>query len=217
MSRKFTLMAIMFCVCLIASNLFETKIFNAGIMTLTGGFLIFPVSYILNDCITEIYGLKKMQFVIITAFAMNAFFVLMAQVVRILPPAEFWDGQEHIEYMFNADFRITIASMAAFVCGSLINAKIMALMKQKKARGGFCSRAVVSSLFGETVDSLIFFPIAFWGVGLKNLAVMMTTQIILKTLYEIFVLPLTNFLVKRLKREQALPSGMDQELKERQA
>lgn len=192
-------MAIAFCACLIASNLFETKIFAAGIIPLTGGFLIFPISYILNDCITEVYGYKRMKFVIWTAFVINAIFVLTAQLVRILPPSSFWDGQEHFDYIFAADLRITVASMAAFMVGSLVNSFVMDSMKRKNARGGFCSRAVVSSLFGETLDSVVFFPIAFWGVGLKNLLIMMSVQILLKTLYEIVVLPFTAHVVHRMK------------------
>jgi len=192
-------MAIMFCVCLIASNLFETKIFDAAFMPLTGGFIIFPISYILNDCITEVYGYRRMRFVILAAFAANAFLVLSAQLVRFLPPAEFWDGQEHFDYVFKADLRITVASMAAFVVGSLVNAKVMEKMKKSKAGKGFCWRAVVSSVFGETVDSLIFFPIAFWGVSAKNLLTMMAVQIVLKTLYEVLVLPVTSALVRHFK------------------
>lgn len=198
-SNVFTVLAVLFCVCLIASNLFETKIFEAGRLTLTGGFLIFPLSYIINDCITEVYGLHRTRLVIWTAFAMNAFVVLMAQLVRVLPPAPYWDGQEHFSYIFAADLRITIASMAAFVLGSLVNATVMVKMKKRDGARRFGWRAVVSSLFGETVDSAIFFPIAFWGVGLVNLLTLMITQIVLKTLYEIVVLPLTATLVKHLK------------------
>lgn len=206
MSKRFTLMAVLFCVCLIASNIFETKIFDAGALTLTGGFLIFPISYILNDCLTELYGYKNARFVILTAFAMNAFFVGVAQIVRILPPETFWDGQEHFDYIFAADLRITIASMAAFLCGSLLNSKVMSKMKAKSAQAdvdggkGFGWRAVLSSIVGETVDSVIFFPIAFWAVGLRNLVIMMVTQIVLKTLYEILVLPLTTYFVRHVKK-----------------
>ena len=202
MSKRFTLLAITFCVCLIASNLFEIKIFDAGPLTLTGGFLIFPVSYIINDCLSEVYGYRKTRFVILTAFAMNAAFVLMAQLVRILPPEQFWDGQEHFDYIFAADLRITIASMAAFVCGSMLNAKVMQRLKSRDGEKRFGLRAVLSSLAGESIDSLIFFPVAFWGVGLENLLKMMLTQILLKTLYEVVVLPLTTLYVRRLKTKE---------------
>ena len=193
-------MAMLFCVCYIASNIFETKIFTSGPLTLTGGFLIFPISYILNDCITEVYGLKKTHFVIFSSFALNAFFVLSAQLVRILPPAGFFDGQAHFDYIFAADLRITAASMLAFVAGSLLNAFVMVRMKDVQGEKGFGWRAVASSLAGETLDSVIFFPIAFSGVGLHNMLVMMVTQILLKTTYEVVVLPFTTFFVKALKK-----------------
>lgn len=201
--KYFCLMAIVFCACLIASNIFEIKIFDAGPLTLTGGFLIFPISYILNDCLTEVYGYKKARFVIWTAFALNLCFVLVAQLVRILPAETFWDGQDHFDYIFKADLRITIASMAAFVCGSLVNAKVMSNMKAVDGERRFGWRAVLSSLAGESIDSVIFFPIAFWAVGMHNLLVMMVTQIILKTAYEVVVLPLTRLFVKRIKSELA--------------
>lgn len=192
-------MATAFCACLIASNIFEIKIFNAGPLTLTGGFLVFPISYIINDCLTEIYGYRKTRFVIWMAFSLNLAFVGIAQLIRILPPAGIWDGQQHFDFIFAADLRITIASMAAFVCGSLINAKVMARMKNADGEKFFGWRAVASSLAGESIDSLIFFPIAFWHVGLYNIVVLMITQIILKTVYEIIVLPLTAMSVKHIK------------------
>lgn len=192
-------MAILFCVCLIASNIFETKIFDAGPITLTGGFLVFPISYILGDCLTEVYGLKRARFVILMAVAMNLFFVGTAQIVRILPPETFWDGQEHFDYIFAADLRITLASMAAFACGSLMNALVMDRMKKRDGERKFGWRAVVSSLAGESVDSLVFFPIAFWGVGVRNMVAMMVAQIVLKTLYEIVVLPVTSIVVRKMK------------------
>ena len=199
-STRFTVMAVMVSVCLVASNLFETKIFSAGPLTLTGGFLIFPISYILNDCLTEIYGFRQARKVILIAFAMNAFVVGMAQIVRILPSEEFYDGQAHFDYIFSADLRITLASMAAFLAGSLANSFVMSRMKQRQGERGFGIRAVVSSLLGETLDSVIFFPIAFWSVGAGNIAKMMITQIILKTAYEVLVLPLTGSYVKYLRK-----------------
>lgn len=201
MSKRFIVIAILFNVCLIASNLFETKIFTAYSIVLTGGLLIFPISYILNDCITEIWGFRNARFVIRTAFIMNLFVVGVAQLVRILPSAPFWNGQEHFDYIFNADLRITTASMLAFVCGSLVNSLIMDRMHKASAEGkDFGWRAIVSTLGGESLDSIIFFPIAFWGVGVRNMLTMMVTQIVLKTTYEIIILPITSMVVKRLKR-----------------
>ena len=187
-------------VCLIAANLFETKIFAAGPLTLTGGVLIFPVSYIINDCVAEIYGYKNARFAILAAMMMNLLVVGFAQIVRILPPASFWEEQHSFDYVFSADLRITFASMAAFLCGSLINARIMDRMKAASRGGkGFGFRAIISTLCGESIDSLVFFPIAFWTVGFRNMLVMMVTQIVLKTLYEILILPVTTKVVSLLR------------------
>ena len=153
LSVPFVLMAILFNVCLIASNLFETKIFTAGMLTLTGGVIIFPVSYILNDCIVEVWGFRKARLVIWSGFAMNFFVVAMAQIVRILPSASFWDGGEHFDYIFGLAPRVTMASLLAFLSGSTVNAYIMSKMKVASHGKRFSVRAVVSSVCGETVDS----------------------------------------------------------------
>ena len=202
-SKRFTILTVLFCTCLIASNLFETKIFNAGPITLTGGFLVFPIAYILNDCLTEVYGTKKARFVIFLAVLMNLFVVTMAQLVRILPPETYWTGQEHFDYIFEADLRITIASMAAFLTGSLSNSQVMAKMKLRDGEKRFGWRAIASTLVGESLDSLVFFPIAFWPEGWKNIIILMVTQVILKTVYEILVLPFSSIFVRKLKEAEA--------------
>ena len=194
------LMAIMFNVCLIASNLFETKLFMAGPIALTGGVIIFPISYIINDCLVEVWGYRKARLVIWSGFVMNFFVVAMAQIVRLLPAAPFWDGGPHFDYVFAMAPRVTLASMMAFLCGSTVNAWIMSRMKVASKGRRFSFRAIVSSIGGETVDSLIFFPIAFWGLGAEDMVRLMLTQIVLKTLYEVIILPVTNVVVRRLKR-----------------
>lgn len=199
LSLTLALMAILFNVCLIASNLFETKVFTLGNLTLTGGFIIFPISYILNDCIVEVWGFKKARLVIWTGFAMNFFVVAMAQIVRVLPPAPFWDGGEHFDFIFAMAPRVTIASLLAFLAGSTLNAWVMSRMKVASKGKRFSLRAIVSSLVGETIDSLIFFPIAFGVIGLAEMVKLMVIQVILKTSYEVVILPITQWVVKKVK------------------
>ena len=198
-STCFLLLGIIFNVCLIASNLFETKLFTIWNISLTGGVIIFPVSYIINDCLVEVYGYRKSRLVIWTGFAMNFFVVLMAQIVRVLPDSPFWDGGEHFNYVFAMAPRVTLASLLAFVSGSTVNALIMSKMKVASKGRGFSLRAILSTIGGESVDSLIFFPIAFWGIGLTEMLRLMVTQIVAKTLYEIIILPVTNIVVRKLK------------------
>ena len=105
----------------------------------------------------------------------------------------------HFDYVFAMAPRVTIASMLAFLCGSTVNAWIMSRMKVASRGRRFSVRAMVSSLGGETVDSLIFFPIAFWGLGAGEMLSLMATQVVLKTLYEVIILPVTSLVVRKLK------------------
>ena len=170
LSPVFLWLAVLFNVCLIASNLFAIKIFQIwDWCVLPGAVIIFPVSYILNDCISEVYGYRKARFVIWTGFAMNLFFVLAAQLVLALPGAPFWGGQEAFSYVFGAAPKTLAASLLAFLAGSTFNAYVLSKMKVAQGGKGFSLRAIVSSLAGECLDSLIFMPIAFWGTPIKNL------------------------------------------------
>lgn len=191
----YAVMAAVFCCCLVVSNVFETVIFKAGPLTLTGGFLIFPVSYIINDCLSELYGYLQTRRVVFLAMGLNLATVLLAQLLILLPSAGMPDAQTHFAAVFRLDLRITVASMCAFLAGSLLNSKVMVSMK---GRSRFGSRAILSSLAGESVDSLVFFPIAFWHVGFSGILLLMVTQIVLKTAYEIVLLPLTSSVVRKL-------------------
>lgn len=131
---------------------------------------------------------------------MNFFVVAMAQIVRLLPAAPFWDGEPHFDYVFAMAPRITIASLLAFLSGSTMNAFVMSKMKIASKGRKFYLRAVVSSLAGETIDSLIFFPIAFWGIGVREMLLLMLTQIVIKTLYEVLILPVTARVVRFVKK-----------------
>ena len=201
-SSTFVLMAVLFSVCLITSNLFATKIFAIGKITLPGAVVIFPLSYILNDCFAEVWGYRKARFVIWTAFAMNILVVILGQIVVWLPAASFWDGGEHFDYMFNMAPRVAFASLLAFLAGSTLNALVMSKMKIAQNGKGFSLRAILSSIAGECLDSLIFMPIAFWGTEASQLAVMMLCQVSFKVLYEIVILPVTNIVVRRLKASE---------------
>ena len=194
-------MAILFNVCLIASNLFETKLFTLGGISLTGGVIIFPVSYIINDCLVEVYGYRKSRLVIWSGFAMNFFVVALGLISVQLPAAPFWEGEEHFNFVFGMAPRIVAGSLLAFLAGSFLNAYVMSRMKIQSQGRHFSLRAIASTLVGETADSLVFFPIAFGGIlAVSDLAMMMGVQIVLKSLYEVVILPLTIRVVRAVKR-----------------
>ena len=201
-STTFLLMAVLFSVCLIASNLFATKVISLWGINLPGAVIIFPVSYILNDCICEVWGYRKSMLVIWTAFAMNLFVVLVGQLIVWLPAASFWDGAPHFDYMFNMAPRVVGASLLAFLAGSHLNSLVLSKMKIADSGRHFGVRAILSSVAGELLDSLIFMPIAFWGSPIKSLALMMLAQVSFKVCYEIIILPVTAMVVRKVKTSE---------------
>ena len=203
-SSAFVLMTVLFTVCLITSNLFAAKVFAIGKITLPCAVLIFPISYILNDCFTEVWGYRKARLVIWLAFSMNLFVAVAAQIAVLLPAAPFWLGGEHFDFVFKMAPRVLLASLLAFLAGSTFNAYVLSKMKIAQEGKGFSVRAIVSSIAGECLDSLIFMPIAFWGTPWKDLAWMMLFQVTFKVLYEIVILPVTSVVVKKLKDHEAV-------------
>lgn len=202
LSPTFLLLTVLFCVFLIASNLIELKTVRVGFLTMTAGVIVFPISYIINDCLVEVYGFAKARLAIWLGFGMNILVTVILQLAIWLPGAESWEHQDSMSVVFGAAPRICMASFAAFLCGSMVNAYVMSRMKARAPQGkGFSVRAVVSSLFGESVDSIVFFPIAFGGIlEWRLIPVLVVTQVVLKTLYEVIILPVTMRVVKYLRR-----------------
>lgn len=195
------LLGILFNVCLVASNLLETKVIQIGPITATAGLIVFPISYILNDCIAEIWGFKKARLIIWSGFAMNFLTIGFARLAIALPAASFWQGEESFNFVFGLAPRIAIASLFAFLVGSFLNAYIMSKMKIAYNGKKFSLRAIVSTLVGESADSLLFFPIAFGGlIPINELLIMIATQAFLKSLYEVIILPITIRVVRYIKK-----------------
>ena len=200
-SVPFMLLGILFNVCLIAANLLETKVIQIGSLTVTAGLLVFPISYIINDCIAEVWGFKKARLIIWSGFAMNFFVVALGLIAVAIPAAPFWEGEEHFDFVFGMAPRIVAASLMAFLVGSFLNAYVMSKMKVASRGRHFSARAILSTLVGETADSLIFFPVAFGGIiAWRELLIMMCIQIILKSMYEVIILPVTIRVVKAIKK-----------------
>lgn len=200
-SLPFMLLGILFNVCLIASNLLETKVIQIGPVIATAGLIVFPISYIINDCIAEVWGFKKARLIIWSGFAMNFLTIGFARLAIILPAAPFWDGEASFNFVFGLAPRIALASLLAFLVGSFLNAYIMSKMKVATRGKYFSFRAIVSTLAGESADSLLFFPVAFGGlIPLNELLLMIGTQALLKSLYEVIILPVTIRVVKYIKQ-----------------
>lgn len=209
-STTFLWMAVAFCVCLISSNIFVTRLWQVGRLPiqLSGAVVIFPVSYILNDCLTEVYGYRKSRYVIWMGFILSFAFTIFSLLVTLLPKPLYEDSYATAE-SFNALFKVVprsmLGSLAAFLIGSTANAWVMSKMKVATKGKGFGWRAIISSVVGEFIDSAIFFPIAFTGIlPFNGVITLMFTQVVAKTLYEVILLPVTSWFVKKVKAREGI-------------
>ena len=207
------LFSTLFCVCLITANVLETKQLSMGLFSITGGLIVFPISYIINDCVCEVWGYGKARLLIWLGFAMNFLFVAFGALCDVLPAAPYWHNEEGFHAIFGLVPRIALASFLAFLVGSFVNAYVMSRMKISSGGKNFSARAIMSTVYGETADSIIFFPLALGGVVPTNeLPVLIISQVVLKTLYEIVILPVTIRVVKATKRhegEDTYDNGMN--------
>lgn len=169
------------------------------------GVLFFPVSYIIGDILTEVYGYARARRVIWTGFAALLFMAFMAWVVVQLPPAAGWPGQDAYEFVFGNSWRIVLASMVAFWAGEFANSYVLAKMKIWSAGRHLWMRTIGSTVVGQGLDSLIFYPLAFWGLAgwpVELLWQVVLSQWAIKTAWEALLTPVTYAAVGALKRAE---------------
>ena len=202
-SVAFMIFGMLFTVCLIVANIVGQKLITVAGIDMTAGLLIFPVTYIINDLIAEVWGYRKMRLIIWTGFLMNFLAVLVFRISIWAPASKFFPNQQAFELILHNTERITVASFIAFLLGSFLNAYVMSKMKILQRGRHFSIRAVTSTIVGEGTDSLVFFTIAFSGIlPMHQLLLLILTQTALKTAYEILALPVTNFVVRRVKKRE---------------
>lgn len=209
-SVLFMILFTLFTICLIASNLFAVKPFQVGSISFTGAIFLFPISYIVNDVVAEVWGFRQARMVILAAFLFDFFFVLAAFGIDSLRGAPWWvdsSASEGFHLIFGLAPRVVFASFLAFLVGSFLNAGVMSRMKVRHHGRFFTLRAVMSTLVGEFADSMIFFPIALAGAVIpwSQMPVFVLCQVGLKTTYELVALPITVRIVAWVKEYE----GMD--------
>jgi len=209
--RYYDFVMVAFVTVLVCSNLIgPAKISQmdlplVGTLTFGAGVLFFPISYVFGDILTEVYGYARSRRVIWTGFAALAFAAVMAWVIVKLPPAPFWSNQGAYEIAFGSTWRIALASLIAFVCSEFVNSFVLAKMKIWTAGRLLWTRTIGSTIFGEGVDSLLFYPLAFYGSGIipdDKLTLVMVSQFVGKVGVEIVFTPLTYKIVGWLKRAE---------------
>lgn len=208
MKKKYSflqlVLTLIFVVALVVCNIITTKQVQLpfNIVT-TGGFFIFPITYILSDVFSEVYGYKWSRITCYMGFLANLITVIIFMFVIHTPSPNYFENGEAFSIVLGSTPRVLFASLLAFVMGDFVNDKIFAKLKLKhqKDHKGFSFRAILSSLFGEMTDSLIFYPLCFFGqLPFQTLLIMMATEVVIKTSYEVVVLPITKIVMKKVSK-----------------
>ncbi len=201
--RYFDVIMALFVAVLLISNLASTKILSLGPFTFDGGTLLFPLSYIFGDILTEVYGYQRARKVIWTGFMAALLMSLVLWVVQILPPAPDWPNQQAYESLLGFIPRIVIASLVAYFAGAFTNAIFLSKLKIRTKGKYLWLRTIGSTIIGEGIDTAIFCVIAFYGV-LPNSVLMAVifSNYIFKTGVEIIFTPVTYALVRFLKKQE---------------
>lgn len=176
-----------------------------GVLTFGAGVLFFPISFIFGDILTEVYGYSASRRVIWAGFIGLAFASLMAWVIVALPPAPFWNNQHEYEVAFGSTWRISLAGLIAFAVGEFVNSFIMAKMKLVSAGKHLWQRTITSTIFGESIDTVMFVPLAFWNTGIipnDKIPLVIGAQIVAKIGVEVAFTPAVYKIVAFLKRAE---------------
>ncbi len=203
MSWRFIAFVALFLTCLLTANVTASKLVSAGSLTLTAGIVLFPVSYIVGDVLTEVWGYAATRKVIWLGFACNALMVGAIWVAGVLPPAPFWKGQAAWDEILGQTPRILAASFIAYLIGEFANAYVLARLKIATAGRWLWVRTMGSTIVGEGLDSLVFVALAFSGtVAAGGLVAIFINQWLIKVVYEGLATPLTYAAVAWLKTRE---------------
>jgi hypothetical protein len=201
----FLLIVAGFITCLITANIVAVKLIGVFGLVLPAGTVIFPISYIFGDVLTEVYGYRVARRVIWLGFACNLLAVAAIWLAQVLPAASFWDGQAAYERILGYTPRLLIASFLAYLVGEFANSMVLAKMKIATRGKWLWSRTIGSTFVGEGLDSFVFITVAFVGsIPAGEMVSVIVTQWLAKSAYETVATPLTYAVVNFLKRKERL-------------
>lgn len=205
LSHRFVVIAALFVTCLLTANLIAVKLIDVFGLLLPAAIIIFPVSYILGDVLTEVYGYHQARRVIWIGFACNLIMVAAIGLAQALPPAPFWQDQEAFARILGYTPRLLFASFLAYLVGEFANAFVLAKMKIATRGRWLWTRTIGSTLIGQALDSAVFITLAFAGtIPASVLGSAILTQWLVKSAYEALATPLTYAVVNFLKRADAV-------------
>ena len=204
-SPWFVVVVALFVTCLLAANIVSVKLTSLHGLILPAGIVIFPISYIIGDVLTEVYGYAQARRVIWLGFGCNLLLVAAIALAQLLPAAGFWDGQAAFERILGAAPRLLLASFVAYLVGEFANAYVLAKMKIATKGRWLWTRTIGSTVVGQALDSAVFITLAFAGIiPFGGLVTAIVTQWLAKCAYEALATPLTYLVVGFLKRREQL-------------
>ena len=204
-SEIFLFISILFITCILVSNILASKIINIFGISMTGGVLVFPITYIIGDVLTEIYGYKKSKKIIIYGFICNLIMVILFYIAMKLPYPEYYLNQDAFVAVLSSTPRLLLASFIGYLAGGLTNSYIMDYIKNNSKIKYLWFRTITSTIIGEFLDTSIFLIIGFIGTMKTNdLLFMIVCQSAAKTLYEIVLTPLTYKTIAYIKEKEEL-------------
>jgi len=205
-SKLFMLIGIIFVTCLLLSNLVAGKMWAVTEeITLPAAVILFPITYILGDVFTEVYGFRKARLIIWAGFACSFFAVLVYLLTIVLPHPGYWEGQESYALVLGTTPRVAAASFAGYLFGEFSNSMILSKLKVMTGGKKLWLRTISSTLIGEGFDSVIFIMISFWGTMENSVVLkMIFFQYIFKVAYEILFTPLTYTVVNFIKKKEGI-------------
>lgn len=203
--RYFHIIAMLNVVALLVGNTVAVKVITFFGFAIPAGILCFPIAYIVNDVLTEVYGYQKAKSVIWWSFISLGFMTAIYYIATIIEPAGFWQHQTAFETIFSFVPRIALGSLIAFLVGSFLNSYVMSIMKIKMKGSKLWMRTIGSTIVGEGMDSIVFNIIAFAGIfAFGDVVAIIVSGFLLKTLFEVVATPLTYYVIGFLKRNEEI-------------
>ncbi len=212
-SKIFVILLSLNVTCLLISNIITIKTINIFGLIFTAGDILFPITYILNDIFTEVYGFNKSRFVIWISFFCNLIMVTIFNITIVLPVDETFELQNALVNILGSTPRILFASFISFLIGNFANSIVLSKMKVKTEGKYLALRTITSTLAGEGLDTLLFIPIVFLGtLDIKSMLFLMLDTYMLKVLLEVVLTPITYKVVNLIKRKEKIDT-FDNEVK----
>lgn len=202
--RFLPIITALFVTTLLTANIIAVKLISVGGVALPAAVVVFPLSYLFGDVLTEVYGYAQTRRVIWLGFGCNLLMVAAIWIAQDIPPAPFWQGQGAYQQILGFTPRLLAASFVAYLLGEFVNSFVLAKLKIATRGRWLWTRTIGSTVVGQALDSTVFITLAFAGTGVPDLGSVILAQWLFKSIYEIVATPLTYAVINALKRAEGI-------------